>query len=86
MNLSVNAGDARDAGLIPGSGRSPGAGKGYPLQYSGLENSMDYIVHGVTKNWTQLSDLHIVFPVVMYRCKSWTIKKAERRRTDGFEM
>ena len=47
---------------------------------------MDYIVHGVTKNWTQLSDLHIVFPVVMYRCKSWTIKKAERRRTDGFEM
>ena len=32
---------AGDAGLIPGSGRSPGEGKGYPLQYSGLENSMD---------------------------------------------
>ena len=37
---------------------SPGDGKGYPLQYSGLENSMDYIVHGVTKGWTQLNDFH----------------------------
>ena len=36
-----------DLGLIPGLGRSPGEGKGYPLQYSGLENSMDCIVHGV---------------------------------------
>ena len=35
-----------DPGLIPGLGRSPGEGNGYPLQYSGLENSMDYIVHG----------------------------------------
>ena len=35
-----------DLGSIPGLGRSPGEGKGYPLQYSGLENSMDYIVHG----------------------------------------
>ena len=35
---------AGDRGLIPGLGRSPGEGKGYPLQYSGLENSMDYIV------------------------------------------
>ena len=33
-------------------GRSPGGGKGYPLQYSGLENSRDYTVHGVTKSWT----------------------------------
>jgi len=41
-----------DLGLIPGLGRSPGEGKGYPLQYSGLENSMDYIVHGVTKGQT----------------------------------
>ena len=38
-----------DLGLIPGLGRSPGEGKGYPLQYSGLENSMDCIVHGVAK-------------------------------------
>ena len=38
--------------------RSPEEGKGYPLQYSGLENSMDCIVCGVTKSQTQLSDLH----------------------------
>ena len=37
-------------GSIPGLGRSPGEGKGYPLQYSGLENSMDCIVHGVAKH------------------------------------
>ena len=42
-----------DLGLIPGLGRSPGEGKGYPLQYSGLENSMDYMVHGVAKSRTQ---------------------------------
>ena len=41
-----------DLGSIPGLGRSPGKGKGYPLQYSGLENSMDCIVHGVTKSQT----------------------------------
>jgi len=41
-----------DLGLIPGLGRSPGEGKGYPLQYSGLENSMDCIVHRVTKSRT----------------------------------
>ena len=39
-------------GLIPGLGRSPGEGKGYPLQYSGLDDSMDCIVHGVTKSRT----------------------------------
>ena len=42
--------NVRGLGLIPGLGRSPGEGKGYPLQYSGLENSMDSIVHGVTKS------------------------------------
>ena len=41
-----------DLGWIPGLGRFPGEGKGYPLQYSGLENSMDYVDHGVEKNWT----------------------------------
>ena len=45
-------------GLIPGLGRAPGERKGYPLQYSGLENSMDSIVHGVAKSRTQLSDFH----------------------------
>ena len=43
--------NAGNLGSIPGLGRSPGEGKGYPLQYSGLENSMDCIVHGVTKSW-----------------------------------
>ena len=40
-NLPSNAGDSRDVGLIPGLGRSPGAGHGNPLQYSCLENPMD---------------------------------------------
>ena len=44
--------------LIPGLGRSPGEGKGYSLQYSGLENSMDCTVHGVAKSRTRLSDFH----------------------------
>ena len=42
--------NAGDLGSIPGLGRSPGEGKGYPLQYSGLENTMDSIVYGVTKS------------------------------------
>ena len=41
-----------DLGSIPGLGRSPGEGKGYPLQYSGLEDSVDYTVHGVVKSRT----------------------------------
>ena len=52
-----------DPGLIPRSGRSPGEGNGYPVQYSFLENSMGRgawwaTVHGVTMSQTQLSDLH----------------------------
>ena len=43
---------AGDLGSVPGLGRSPGEGKGYPLQYPGLENPMDSIVHGVTKSRT----------------------------------
>ena len=45
--LKESACNAGDPNSIPGSGRSPGEGKGYPLQYSGLETSMDCIVHGV---------------------------------------
>ena len=41
--------NAGDPGSIPGSGRSPGEGIGYPLQYSGLENFVDSIIHGVAK-------------------------------------
>ena len=48
-------------GSIPGLRRSPGEGIGYPLQYSGLENSMGCIVHGVAKSWTRLSNLHFHF-------------------------
>ena len=48
-----------DLGLIPGLGRSSGKGKGYPLQYSGLENSLDCIVHGVAKSQTWLSNFHL---------------------------
>ena len=47
-----------DLGSTPGLGRSPGEGNGYPLQYSGPENSMDSIVHGVTKSQTQLSNFY----------------------------
>ena len=59
-NPSVNAGDARDAGSIPGSGRSPGVGNGTSLQYYCLRNPMDRgawkaTVHGATKSRTGLS-------------------------------
>ena len=58
-NLPANAGDIRDPGLIPGSGRSPGRGHSNPFQYSCLENPMDRrawkaIVHRVTQRWTWL--------------------------------
>ena len=53
--------NAGDLSLIPGLGRSSGEGKGYPLQYSGLEDSMDSIVHGVPKNHTKLSDFHFLY-------------------------
>ena len=52
-----------DLGSILGLERSPGEGKGYPLQYSGLENSMDCIVHGIAKSQTPLSDFHFHFLV-----------------------
>ena len=63
--------NVEDLGSIPGLGRSPGEGKVYPLQYSGLENSMDCIVHGATNSRTRLSDfhftsLHIHYPLSFY--------------------
>ena len=57
--------NAGDPGLIPGSGRSPGEGIGYPLQYSGLENSMDCMVRGAAKSWTRLNDFHLIYSVVL---------------------
>ena len=58
-NLPANAGDVRNAGLIPGSGRSPRRGHGNPFQYSCLEKPMERgdwqaVVHRVAKSWTQL--------------------------------
>ena len=50
-----------DLSLFPGLGTSPGEGKGYPLQYSGLENSMNSIFHGFSKSQTLLSDFHFHF-------------------------
>ena len=50
--------NVRDLGLIPGLGRSPGKGKGYALQYSGLEISMDFLVYGVANSQTLLSNFH----------------------------
>ena len=59
MVKNANAGDIRDTGSIPGSGRSPGGGHGNLLQYSCLENRKDReawraTVHGVTQSWTRL--------------------------------
>ena len=58
--------NAGDQGSIPGLGRSTGEGKGYPLQYSGLENSMDCIVHEVAKSRTRLSEFHFHFSTALY--------------------
>ena len=65
-NPPANAGDKRDAGLIPESGRGPGGGHGNPLQYPSLENPMDRgarraIVHGVTKSRTQLKQFSTAY-------------------------
>ena len=55
---SCNAGDL---GSIPGLGRSPGEGTSYPLQYSGLENSVDCIVHGVAKSQARITSWFFEF-------------------------
>ena len=86
-NLPANAGDVRDVGLIPGSGRSPGGSSGNPLQYSFLENPMDrraswVTVHWVTKSWTWLKWLsthaflwhlasHLVFLCLSFSCMNY---------------
>ena len=64
-----------DLGLIPGLGRSPGERNGYPLQYSGLENSMDCIVLGVTKSQTRLSNFHFHF----FSLYSWASKVVQSK-------
>ena len=79
--------NAGDLGLIPGLRRSLGEGKGYPLQYSGLENSMDYIVHGIAKSQTRLSDFHFHWSTVVLNFFKQTIElcivnKAKSHCTD----
>ena len=55
-----------DLGSIPGLGRPPGEGRGYPLQYSALENSMYCIVYGVAKSQTLLSDFYLLILVIVH--------------------
>ena len=70
-NLPANAGDARAVGSIPGWGRSPGEGNGYPFQYSCLESSMDRgalwaAVHGIVKSQIRLRDQHYYYYFYYY--------------------
>ena len=82
-NLPANAREARDAGSIPGLGRSPGEGHGNPLQYSCLENPMDRgawwaTVHGVAKSRTQLKRLSMyAFTTLIQKVseKRWSMKE-----------
>ena len=60
-----------DLGSIHELGKSPGEGKGYPLQYSGLENSMDCIVHGAPKRQTQLSNLYFHISQKLVKVLCW---------------
>ena len=69
---TLNAGDTRDVGSTPGSGRSPGREHGDPLQYTCLENPMDRgawwaTVHRVAKSWTQLEQPSIQACTVMFK-------------------
>ena len=66
-----------DLGSIPGLGRSPGEGKGCPLEYSGLENHMDCIVHGIAKSRTRLSDFH--FHSSLTANSVWILEKNKRK-------
>ena len=62
--------NAGDPGSIPGLGRCPGEGKCYPLQYFVLENSVDCVVHGVAKSWTQQRNFHFHIPKQEYWSKT----------------
>ena len=78
-----SARNVRDLGSIPGLGRSPGEGKGYPLQNSGLENSMGCIVHGVAKRRTRLSDFHFHLELIQ-RHKVANLKGTMNQKTTYF--
>ena len=70
-----------DLGSIPGLGRSPGEGKGFPLQYSGLENSMGCIVHGLTKSRTQLR-----LKILLSQRTNMEVMKSKRGSAKGGRM
>ena len=74
-----------DLGSVPGLGRSPGEGKGWPLQYSGLESFMDCIVHRVTKSQEQLSDFHILVTIYGYLCflPMWQLMRFHWKQAQG---
>ena len=65
--------DTGDLHSVPGLGRSPEEGKSYPLQYSGMENSMDCTVHGVAKSWTQLRGLHFTICIQVSSLYKWVL-------------
>ena len=89
-HLSANRGDKRDAGLIPGSGRSPEGGYGNPLQYSCPENPMDggawqVTAHRVRRSQTQLKRLSThtkkkIIKNTKYRCKKQKLQHVNRER------
>ena len=72
-----------DLDLIPGLGRAPGEEKGYPLQYSGLENSMGCVVHGVTKSQTRLSYFHSLISYLASLMVQWVQNLPAMQRNTG---
>ena len=72
--------NVEDLGSIPGLGRSPGEGKGYQLQYSGLENSMECIVHGVANGQTRLSNFHFTSLHFTSLCPVWLISSNQKKK------
>ena len=79
--------NAGDLGSIPGLGKSPGGGKGYPLQYSELENSMDCTVHGVAKSRTRLSNSYFHFKLedCLFLDKKETVREYMKTRKYNFK-
>ena len=77
--------NAGDLGLIPGLGRSPGEGKGYPFQYSGLENSMDCVVHGVGHDWATFT-FFFTFHKCIYRSRYVVSYSQEYKLEDFVEI
>ena len=74
-----------DLDSIPRFGRSPGERKVFPLQYSGLENSMEYIVHRITESQTRLSDFHFSFHKNI-NCDMQAIWVLEPNHTEHFSV